>query len=261
MRAAVRTIAVIPARWESTRFPGKVLADLGGRPLVLWAVERAREVSEIDRVLVATDDPRVVRAMKDAGVECCMTSPDHRCGSERAAEAVRHQDCDVVVNLQGDEPFVQPAAIQAALRGLAGDKDAQVSTIATFTRDRERLADPNCVKVVCDSSGRALYFSRAPIPWNRDASACVGGCIHLGLYAFRHAYLLEFADADQGRLENDEKLEQLRILESGVGIRVVQGAWDAFGVDVPSDLDRARERLRREDGGVGDGRRRRPRSP
>lgn len=245
----MKVVAVIPARWASTRFPGKMLAPLGGKPLVLWAVERAREASEVERVIVATDDARILDAMQAAGVETCMTSPTHRCGSERVAETIRYEPCDIVVNLQGDEPFVDPAAIDAAVRALRTDTHAQVSTLASATRDPAMLADPHRVKVVTDAAGRALYFSRAPIPWNRDAGGCVEGLIHLGLYAFRHAYLLEFVASDEEPLEKTERLEQLRILEAGVKIRVVTGAWDALGVDVPADLERAESILRQADAG------------
>lgn len=240
-----KVAAVIPARWASTRFPGKMLAPLGGRPLVLWAAEHAGRASAIDRVIVATDDPRILETVRAAGIEVRMTSPGLRCGSERVAEAVRDEDFDIVVNLQGDEPFVEPAAIDAVVRGLRDDGEAQVCTLAAAVADPAGLADPHRVKVVVDASGRALYFSRAPIPWNRAAGACLDGLVHLGIYAFRRACLFDFAAAREGRLEREEQLEQLRILEAGAKIRVVTGPWKAFGVDVPADLEAAEAILRR----------------
>ncbi len=241
-------VAVIPARWGSTRFPGKALVRLGGVPILARVIERVRASVRVDGILVATDDERIRDAARSFGVEARMTSPDHACGTERVAEVAARLEQSVIVNVQGDEPFLEPEAIDAAVDALSEDPEAAAATVAFPTSDAALLTDPNRVKVVFDDAGRALYFSRAPIPWNREGGGCTAGHVHVGLYVYRRAFLLEFVRMPAGRLEALERLEQLRILESGRRIRVVTGPWESPGIDVPADLEAAEKRLSRSGG-------------
>jgi 3-deoxy-manno-octulosonate cytidylyltransferase (CMP-KDO synthetase) len=234
-----QVIAVIPVRWGSTRFPGKPLADLAGRPLVEHVWRRASAATRVDRVLVATDDERIRDAVAGFGGAAVMTSPDHASGSDRIAEAVRDLSCELVVNVQGDEPLLSPQAIDAAVEPLLADSTLEASTLAAPLGSGSDPADPNLVKVVVAASGDALYFSRAPIPYRRRQVAEPATLHHIGLYVFRRSLLLEFTRWPRGSLETAESLEQLRLLEQGRKLRVVQvkQAWP--GVDTPADLERA----------------------
>jgi 3-deoxy-D-manno-octulosonate cytidylyltransferase len=232
-------LAVIPARWESTRFPGKPLADLAGKPLVWHVCERAREARLVNRVVVATDDERIAAAVREFGGEAVMTSTDHASGTDRVAEAVRTLGGDIVVNLQGDEPLIPPAVIDAVVERIAGDDSIVCATAAAPVEDEAEYADPSAVKVVLDCDGRALYFSRAPIPHDRDGG--FGGALeHTGIYAFRRDFLDVFTGLEPTPLEEREKLEQLRMIEHGYRIGVVVSDYRATGVDTPADLDRVR---------------------
>ena len=254
MQADLDFVVAIPSRYAATRLPGKPLRLLGGEPLVLHVARRALAAGARE-AWVAADDPRIADALAGSGVRIAMTSPQHASGSDRLAECARiagWSDDTVVVNLQGDEPFAPPDGIRAAARALH-ESGADMSTLATPIEDPEQLFDPNIVKVVRAGNGDALYFSRAPIPWHRDAFAVDrsrlperAGCLrHIGLYAYRAGFLKQFAALPPGRLERIESLEQLRALEAGFRIRVELTPADfPPGVDTEEDLARAERHLR-----------------
>lgn len=249
-----RTIAVIPARWDSVRFPGKPLALLCGRPMIEYVYRRASRARLVDAVLVATDDERIAAAVRGFGGEARMTRADHASGTDRVAEVAACEDAEVVVNVQGDEPLIHPDDIDAGVRPLLERGDAQISTLATRLRAPEEFLDPNAVKVARGAGGDALYFSRAPIPYPRDASSGARQAYenireawrrmspkplkHIGFYAYRKDSLLRFSGLRPSPLEERERLEQLRALEDGMRIHVVEVGRDAMGVDVPQDRDR-----------------------
>jgi 3-deoxy-manno-octulosonate cytidylyltransferase (CMP-KDO synthetase) len=236
-----RIAVIIPARWGAQRFPGKALADLAGRPVVAHVVERARKARGVDVVVVATDDERIARAAESAGAAAIMTGAAAT-GTDRVAEAARKlaPAADVVVNLQGDEPLIEPEAIETLLGAMAGG--VEMSTLARPLEAGE-LERSQVVKVVTDLSGNALYFSRAPIPCRRAGGTSPLARAHVGIYAFTAAFLQRFASLAPGRLEAEESLEQLRALEHGHHIRVADTTYRGFGIDTPEDLERARELL------------------
>ena len=246
-------VVAIPARYAATRLPGKPLRTIAGEPLVLHVARRALAAGARE-VWVAADDQRIADALANSGVRIAMTSPDHASGTDRLAECARiagWSDDTIVVNLQGDEPFAPASGIQAAAKALA-ESGAEMATLATPIEDIETLLDPNAVKLVRGADGNALYFSRAPIPWPRDAFATDRGTMpagghwlrHIGLYAYRAGFLQRFAALPPGRLERIESLEQLRVLEAGFRIAVALSP-EPFppGVDTPEDLARAEVRF------------------
>jgi 3-deoxy-manno-octulosonate cytidylyltransferase (CMP-KDO synthetase) len=240
-------VAVIPARFASTRLPGKPLLSDTGKPLIQHVVEAAQQSKTLQRVIVATDDDRIACAVRGFGGEVAMTRPDHPSGTDRVAEvAARLPDARIVVNLQGDEPEVSPLALDRVVEMLERDADCVMSTLGTPITDEEIFLDPACVKVVFGSNGRALYFSRSPIPCHRDGLPGDGvlGHLHLGLYAYRRAFLLELAQRPTSPLEKTEKLEQLRVLEAGYSIAVGVIEEPAVGIDTPADYARFVERWR-----------------
>lgn len=235
-------MGVIPARYASSRFPGKALAELCGKPLVQHVVERAGRARLLDEVLVATDDARIRAAVEGFGGRAVMTSPAHPSGTDRIAEVVRDLACDLVVNIQGDEPLLDPAMVDQAIAPLAADPALPMGTLAR-PMGPEEAADPSKVKVVLDLQGCALYFSRAQIPFLRDGAdpgEPAPFLLHVGLYVYRREALLRFAALPPSPLEARERLEQLRALENGMRIRVVVTRHDSFGVDTPADLERVR---------------------
>ena len=242
-----KVIVVIPSRYASTRLPGKALVQLAGKPMVQHVYERAKRAQTVHRVLVATDDQRIIDAVTAFGGEAQMTRADHRTGTERIAEVAVHEDGDVFVNVQGDEPLIDPVAIDTAVGALLEEPQAQISTVATAIRHAGDIMDPNVVKTVLDFDGNALYFSRAPIPWIRDTQQKlhVKYWKHLGLYVFQREALLEFPTLPQGELEKIEQLEQLRWLENGWKIRVAEVAHDAVSVDVPEDVARVEKLMQK----------------
>ena len=260
MDVADTVIAVIPARYSSTRFPGKALALISGRPMIVRVLERVGRARGISRVLVATDDERIAAAVREAGGEALMTSPSHTSGTERMAEVAESQVAPFYLNVQGDEPLVEPAALEDLMGGmdaLSGHESAPaVGTLATPVRDLLDAADPRVVKVVTDLSGNALYFSRSPIPHTREDSDATGSLPrpskerpkmwkHLGVYYFRRDVLLAFPKLPPGRLERLEQLEQLRLLEHGYRIHVVETPHDTVSVDHPSDVARVEAMLKK----------------
>lgn len=229
-------IVVIPARYGSSRLAGKVLAKQTGKYLVQHTYERALCAKRVREVLIATDDERVMSACREFGAPCVMTSPAHQSGTDRIAEAVEHYDCDIVVNLQADEPEIDPAYIDRLAGLLEDTPSAPMATLLAPFATAEDVANPNIVKCVTDKNGRALYFSRSVVPYDRQAAGV--GAVgqyrrHLGIYAYRREFLKVFTSLPQSMLEQTEKLEQLRVLENGYTIltATVEKAWD--GVDTP----------------------------
>jgi 3-deoxy-manno-octulosonate cytidylyltransferase (CMP-KDO synthetase) len=233
------SIVVIPARYESTRFPGKALALLAGRPMIEHVYLRSTRARGISRVLVATDDERIARAVEQFGGEALMTSAAHLTGTDRLAEAATHLECDIIVNVQGDEPLVDPSMIERAIAPFPGDPDLQMTSLRARIRTLDELRDPHVVKVVVDRDEFALYFSRAPIPFDRDSTAGPAEAWrHVGLYAYRRSFLPRFAEMEPSSLEQTERLEQLRALEHGIRIKVLETRHHSVGVDTPADLAR-----------------------
>jgi 3-deoxy-manno-octulosonate cytidylyltransferase (CMP-KDO synthetase) len=242
-----QVVVVIPSRYAATRLPGKPLVNLAGKPMVQRVYEQAKLAQTVHRVLVATDDQRIVDAVQSFGGEVRMTRSDHRTGTERIAEVAAHEPGDVFVNVQGDEPLIDPVAIDTAVAALLEDPPAQIATVATAIRHVPDIMDPNVVKTVLDFDSNALYFSRAPVPWVRDTQQKVHVKYwkHLGLYVFQRDALLEYPTLPQGELEKIEQLEQLRWLENGWKIRVAEVEHDAVSVDVPEDVARVEKLLQK----------------
>ena len=245
----MNVIGIIPARYASTRFPGKPLHLIAGKPLIQRVVEQCRKAKSLHEVIVATDDERIANAVRSfCRVE--MTRADHPSGSDRIAEVAARVDCDAVVNIQGDEPLIEPAVIDAVAREL---NTGPMSTAAAAIRTVEELESPHVVKVVVSASGRALYFSRRTIPFVRDAAsrssaeqlAAFPFLKHLGIYGYRRETLLRLVKFPVSPLEGAEKLEQLRALENGIEIAVVNVDYDSVGVDVPEDVARVEALLRK----------------
>lgn len=232
---------MIPARYHSTRLPGKPLADIAGRPMIEHVYRRARSASRAQSTLVATDDARVQATVRAFGGDAILTRGDHRNGMERVAEVAGNVTADCIVNLQGDEPLVDARLIDLVLETLEADPDAEVATLRTPFASAEAAADPNVVKVVVDVRGLALYFSRAVIPHDGHAAGRVYK--HIGLYAYRREALLRIAACDPTPLERAERLEQLRALEHGYRIATAETEDDPIGVDTAEDLARVRARL------------------
>ncbi len=233
-----RALAVIPARYGSKRFKGKPLALVKGKPIILRVVEQARKCRLIQDVVVATDDKRILAEVEKAGFSAVMTSREHISGTDRIAEVCAKSDADIIVNIQGDEPLIHPADVDSAVKALLDDPSLDVSTLALPITSREEFDNPNVVKVVTDKNGMALYFSRAPIPYSRDGGNQPTMMKHLGLYVFRRRFLLQYAALEPTELEMTEKLEQLRILQNGFGIKVVIAERDSIGVDTPEDISK-----------------------
>ncbi|MDH3999288.1 MAG: 3-deoxy-manno-octulosonate cytidylyltransferase [Desulfuromonadales bacterium] len=243
---------IIPARYASTRFPGKPLADILGKPMIQWVYERSQQCSLVDRTIVATDDERIAAAVKAFGGDVAMTRSDHATGTDRLAEVAAQLDDDLIVNVQGDEPLIDPQMIEAAVAPLLADASIPMGTVQTPLTSLEEYRNPNVVKVVCDRNGFALYFSRSPIPFPRDYSedefakrwnelACAK---HVGLYVYRRDFLLQYPKLETTLLETQECLEQLRALEHGYRIHVAHTELVGQGVDTPQDLQRVIELIK-----------------
>jgi len=253
----MKVIGIIPARYGSTRFPGKPLALIAGKPLIRHVVERCQQAASLAEVVVATDDTRIWE-VAHGFCRAEMTAPDHPSGSDRIAEVASRCTCDAVVNIQGDEPLIDPAVIDAVAGALA---HSEMSTAATLITSPEEYDNPNVVKVVVNATSRALYFSRRTIPYLRDAASGSAGeqlaafpfLKHLGIYGYRRQALLRLVKFPVSPLERAEKLEQLRALENGIPIAVVKVDYDSVGVDVPADVKRV-ERLLAARGRSGDSR-------
>lgn len=243
---------MIPARFASTRFPGKMIAPLDGKPLVLHAYESALRARLVSDVLIATDDLRVVDALRPFGVSVALTRADHLSGTDRIAEIAEKTNADILVNIQGDEPLIDPNTIDDTIRPVLQHPDVPMATARHLISDIEQVNDPNVVKVVCDEQGRALYFSRSPIPCVRDEADRAGNprCYwqHIGIYVYWREFLLRFARMPQTPLEKLEKLEQLRVLENGMPIAVIDTEYASIGVDTPEDLECVRILLTQREG-------------
>ncbi len=236
----MNTYAFIPARYQSSRFPGKPLAMINGKPMIQHTYERALACPELSAVYVATDDDRILECVKGFGGKALMTRPGHVSGTDRIAEAAQKigvKDRDLVVNIQGDQPSFQPEVVSAMIAPLVADETIPMSTLKCRIRDENDVINPNHVKVVTDNRGFALYFSRCPIPFCRDANPGQVHYKHLGFYCFRMDFLLKFTALPEGKLESLEKLEQLRALENGYRISVPESMYDSIEVDVPEDVD------------------------
>jgi 3-deoxy-manno-octulosonate cytidylyltransferase (CMP-KDO synthetase) len=238
----MKAIGIIPARFASTRLPGKALIEIAGRPMIEHVYRRAAAATSLSGVWVATDDERIMTAVRSFGGQAVMTRADHPSGTDRLAEAVQGLDADVVVNIQGDEPMLDPAEIDAVVAPFTGNPELMMSTACVRIRHAPDVDDPAAVKVVTDRNGFALYFSRLPIPFYRSGPRG-GHYKHLGLYAYRKEFLAVYASLPRTPLEQAEGLEQLRVLEHGHRIKVVEVEHDAIGVDTPEDLERVRKQI------------------
>jgi 3-deoxy-manno-octulosonate cytidylyltransferase (CMP-KDO synthetase) len=231
-------LGVIPARFSSSRFPGKVLAPLAGKPVLQHVYERASQARYLSSTIVATDDPRIFDAARAFGARVRMTRHDHASGTDRVAEVASAENAEVIVNIQGDEPLIDPAAIDAAILPVAHDSDILMATLKKKIEDLSEITNPNVVKVVTDHAGDAVYFSRCPIPFVRDGNHTTPHYKHIGLYIYQRDFLLSYSTLPVGPLEQAERLEQLRALENGYRIRVVETEYESLGVDTPADLER-----------------------
>ncbi|MBW3624162.1 MAG: 3-deoxy-manno-octulosonate cytidylyltransferase [Armatimonadetes bacterium] len=239
----MKTVALIPARYASTRFPGKPLLDLLGKPMIQWVYERASAAPGIDEVIVATDDERIAAAVRGFRGRVEMTSPEHPTGTDRLAEVAAQLDAEIVVNVQGDEPTLNPACITQAVAPLLEDSALPMSTLRAVLPP-EDLPNPNVVKVVVDRNDRALYFSRASIPYLRAGGDPTLAFKHIGLYAYRREFLLQYARLEPTPLERSETLEQLRALEHGYAIAAPLTDWNPISIDTPEDVGLALEWLK-----------------
>ena len=239
-------LVVVPARYASVRFPGKPLAQIAGRPMIQHVVERLREAASAPRIVVATEDQRIKDAVTSFGAEAILTRADHRTGTDRVAEVAVHIPADIYVNVQGDEPLIDSATVDAVIQALSDDDAMHIATPCAVIAKPNEIMDPNVVKVVRDFDGNGLYFSRAPIPWVRDTGAKVAAqhWKHIGIYSYRRDALLEFPTLPPGELERVEQLEQLRWLENGFHIGVVETDYDGISVDVPADIEKVEKILR-----------------
>jgi 3-deoxy-manno-octulosonate cytidylyltransferase (CMP-KDO synthetase) len=234
-------ICVIPARFESTRLPGKPLAELGGKPMIQWVAERASRAKLIGRVLVATDDDRIYRCVRGFGFEAVMTSASLPSGTDRVACAVENFPVEIVINVQGDEPFIEPDEIDTLATLMIQNQDAEMGTLVRKAELKDGFLDTHSVKVVIDRDWNALYFSRSPIPYFRDVSAAGEKRYfkHVGIYAYRKKFLIQYVKWRPSVLEEAEKLEQLRALENGIRIKVAETPYRHICIDTPADLKRA----------------------
>jgi 3-deoxy-manno-octulosonate cytidylyltransferase (CMP-KDO synthetase) len=233
---------VIPARFASSRFPGKALASLAGKSVLQHVFERASQARYLHKIIIATDDQRIFDAARSFGAQARMTRADHLSGTDRVAEVAEAENAGVIVNIQGDEPLLDPAAIDAAVLALTIDPEVSMATLSKRIEDSAEVTDPNVVKVVTNLAGDAIYFSRSAIPYIREGPYVrEGGAAHfkhIGLYVYRRDFLLAYSGLPVGPLEQAERLEQLRALENGHRIRVVETDYESFGVDTPQDLER-----------------------
>jgi len=258
----VRCIAVIPARWNSTRFKGKVLADIDGKPMIQHVWERVKRAHSIDDIIVAVDKEKVFKVVTAFGGKAVYTSPEQPSGSDRLAEAVNSIDADIIVNVQADEPLVHPLMIDELAQIFEYEKNIQMATIIKRIHNREEINDPNVVKVVVDRKGYAMYFSRSPIPYLRDenepdasnegSAGDLSGRYfkHIGLYSYTKDFLYTYTNLPKSTLEKEEKLEQLRVLEHGYKIKTIETRYETVGVDTPADLEKVKSLLRQSNEGM-----------
>jgi 3-deoxy-manno-octulosonate cytidylyltransferase (CMP-KDO synthetase) len=239
----IKTAAVIPARYGSSRFPGKVLAELCGKPMIQWVYEKAA-ASIADEVVIATDEPKVAKAVEGFGGRAVMTSSSHLSGTDRVCEAAQGLGCDIIINVQGDEPLIPTSVIDGLIRKMQEDASIEMGTVAVPRPRSEIENDPNKVKVVFDERNFALYFSRSMVPYLREGGKDAKTYLHWGIYGYRRETLDRFVRLPEGRLESCEKLEQLRALENGIRIYVMLSHLESIGVDTPEDLKRAEMKIK-----------------
>lgn len=241
----MNAMGIIPARYHSTRFEGKVLADLEGKPVIQHVYENAKKAKILDDLIVACDDERILTAVESFGGKGILTAKGHLSGTDRLSEVVQPLDVKVAVNIQADEPFLRPEMIHGVVSALLEDPKAVMATLMVRIRNQEEIKNPNVVKVVTDKYGYALYFSRVPIPHYREEKGSPKQIYyrHLGLYAYTKDFLFIFRNLPISKLEKAEKLEQLRALENGYRIRVIETKYDTIGIDTPEDLQAARQYL------------------
>ncbi len=247
----MKATAIIPARYGSTRFPGKPLALINGLPMIQHVCQRVSRATMVDRVIVATDDDRIVAVVESFGGEVMLTRTDHPTGTDRLAEVAANIDSDLIVNVQGDEPLIDPRMVDQAVAPLVENPQIQMGTLASAIDEIDDFHNPNVVKVVKRQDGLALYFSRASIPWPRDLDTAqlaaelprLGVLRHIGLYVYRRQLLLDYPTWPKTPLENLENLEQLRALERGIGLYVAETEFSCHGVDTPADLERVSKLL------------------
>jgi 3-deoxy-manno-octulosonate cytidylyltransferase (CMP-KDO synthetase) len=233
-----RILGVIPARYASSRFPGKALVQIAGKTMLQHVWERASQARYLTDLVIATDDERIRSAAEEFRARVKMTRSDHATGTDRVAEVASASNAEIIVNIQGDEPLIDPAAIDVAILGLLNDDDAQMGTLKKRIERASEITDPNVVKVVTDRQGNAIYFSRSPIPYVREsAGESTAYFKHIGLYVYRREFLLSYSDLPVGPLERAERLEQLRAIENGHKIRVVETEYESLGVDTPEDWE------------------------
>lgn len=251
----MEAIGVIPARYSSTRFEGKVLADIFGKPMIQHVWERAKKALLLDDVIIACDDERVFSAARELGANCVMTAKGHLSGSDRITEVVSPIEVRVIVNIQADEPLIEPLMIDSLVEALQRDKAIYMATMVKQIKDAREINDPNVVKVVVDKNNYALYFSRAQIPYRaKDAEIKPVYYKHIGLYAYTKDFLFTYKNIPGSRLEQAERLEQLRVLEEGFRIKVIETKFETIGVDTPQDLEKIKALIKRdEDGRTGSG--------
>ena len=256
----IKAVAIIPARYDSVRLPGKALLEIGGKPMICWVAERARAARSVSGVVVATDDERIRDAVSEAGFEAVLTRADHVSGTDRIAEVAETlNDAEIIVNVQGDEPTIAPQTIDATIEALVGDPECGIATTWEPMESVEDVLSPDVVKIVVDENERAVYFSRSPVPYPRDAVRQHGSLQqalqnddallarfrkHTGLYVYRKEVLLAMAGWPQSELEITESLEQLRALEHGVKIKAIEACGSSIGVDTMEDLNRVRTMFR-----------------
>ena len=238
-----RIVAMIPARYEASRFPGKLLKDLNGKPVILRTYEAAVNTGLFDEVYVVTDSDKIFDEILNAGGKVIRSQKEHECGSDRIAEAVEDMDVDIVLNVQGDEPFIDKNSLSKLLQVFGEDEEKQIdlASLKTALTDSDDITNPNNVKVITDNNDFALYFSRFPIPYPRDTSARVTYYKHIGIYAFRKSALMDFYTLPMLTLEAAEKIECIRYLEYGKKIKMVETSVKSIGIDTPEDLEKARK--------------------
>lgn len=240
----MKSIALIPARFGATRFPAKLLADLCGKPLIVRTYLSTLQTGVFDEVMVVTDHDKIAQVIKEVGGKVFYSQKEHDSGSDRIAEAASNLDVDIIVNVQGDEPFQDKQSL-SDLVGAFAEEQVKVASLMSKITDPALVENPNIVKTVVDKNGFSLYFSRSPIPFVRDENVAVAHYRHIGIYAYRKATLMAFTQWDKSLLERTEMLEQLRMLENGLRIKMVETAHQAVAIDVPSDLEKAIDYFKR----------------
>lgn len=247
----MRIVAIIPSRYYSTRLEGKPLIDIAGKPMIQWVYESAQQAQLVDRVIVATDDKRILETVARFGGEAELTSPHHLSGTDRIAEVADRLSCDIIINLQGDEPLMEPRLVDEVARLVEDNTEVYMASAQSPITKMENLMNPNVVKVVADCSGYALYFSRSPIPYcsaGEENKHTPLGFKHIGLYVYRREFLMKFVALGPSALEKLERLEQLRALENGYRIKLHSTEYDPIGVDTPADVEQVVKKIKEREG-------------